>query len=97
MLKVVGFVPGQLRRTILWQANTITVLALLLGVPVGTVIGRGVWYLFAHQIGVFAAPTVPPTPLIALVVGALVITCLVALVPAQSAARSPVSEILRTD
>ena len=97
VLKVVGFVPGQLRRTILWQANTITVLALLLGVPVGTVIGRGVWYLFAHQIGVFAAPTVPPTPLIALVVGALVITCLVALVPAQSAARSPVSEILRTD
>ena len=62
VLKVVGFVPGQLRRTILWQANTITVVALLLGVPVGTVIGRGVWLLFAHQIGVFAAPTVPPAP-----------------------------------
>ena len=97
VLKVVGFVPGQLRRTILWQANTITILALLLGVPVGTVIGRGVWYIFAHQIGVFAAPTVPPAPVIALVFGALLITCLTALVPARSAARSQVSEILRTD
>jgi hypothetical protein len=76
VLKVVGFVPGQLRRTILWQANTVSVLA---------------------QIGVVAAPTVPVAPVLALVFGALLITCLVALVPARSAARSPVSEILRSD
>ncbi len=52
ILKVLGFVPRQLRRTITWQTNTIVVLALVLGLPVGVIVGRWLWVSFSDQLGV---------------------------------------------
>ncbi len=96
VLKVLGFVPGQLRATIAWQASTITALALVIGLPLGIVLGRSIWRLFAHQIGVIAVPVVSPPALAALAVAAFVVSALAALVPARAASRTPASEILRT-
>ena len=79
VLKVLGFVPGQVRRTVVWQASTIAAVALAFGLPLGVVLGRLIWFLFAHQLGVVAAPTVPPLRLTAVVLGGLVVTGLVAI------------------
>lgn len=96
VLKMLGFVPRQLRSTIAWQAGTVTVLALVVGLPVGVVLGRAVWRLFAEQIGVLALPVVPLLALAALGLGALVVSGLAAAVPARSASRTPASQILRS-
>ncbi len=79
-----------------WQANTVAVLALAIGAPVGIVIGRWIWLLFAHQLGVVAVPTMSATDALVLVVGVLAVTNVIALVPAQAASRTHASRILRT-
>ena len=95
ILKVLGFVPRQLRRTIAWQANTIAALALVLGLPLGLIIGRWLWIAFTNQLGI---ETVTATPWIAgtvLVVAVLIAVQLIAVVPARSAARTNTSQALR--
>jgi hypothetical protein len=96
VLKTLGFSPGQLRRTVAWQANTVAVLALVIGAPVGVVIGRWIWLLFARQLGVVAVPTYSAIDAVALVMGALLVANLVALIPALAAGRTRASRILRT-
>ncbi len=96
VLKILGFVPAQLRRTVAWQASTVVVVATALGVPIGLIVGRWIWVAFARELGVVAVPTIPPGAAGALALGALVVGNLVAFVPAQSAARTRVSQILRT-
>ena len=88
VLKILGFVPGQLRRTVAWQANTIAVIALAFGVPIGTIIGRWIWLAFAHQLGVVAVPAVPVISVLILALGALIVANLIALVPSHAAART---------
>ncbi len=95
VLKILGFVPGQLRRTVAWQANTIAVIALAFGVPIGTIIGRWIWLAFAHQLGVVAVPAVPVISVLILALGALIVANLIALVPSHAAARTRAGPILR--
>ena len=95
ILKVLGFVPRQLRRTIAWQANTIAALALVLGLPLGLVIGRWLWIAFSDQLGV---ETITATPWIAGVVLVLTVPIavqLIAALPARSAARTNTSQAFR--
>ena len=96
VLKVLGFVPGQVRRTVVWQASTIAAVALAFGLPLGVVLGRLIWFLFADQLGVVAGPTVPPVRLTALVLGGLVVTGLLALGPAWKASRTRAGGTLRS-
>jgi len=95
ILKVLGFVPRQVRRTIGWQANTIAVLALVAGIPLGLVIGRWLWLAFSDQLGVRTVTRVPWLAGVALVVAVLVAAQLVALVPARAAAHTDTSRALR--
>ena len=95
ILKVLGFVPRQLRRTIAWQANTIAALALVLGLPLGLIIGRWLWIAFTDQLGV---ETITATPWIAgvvLVLAVLIAVQLIAALPARSAARTNTSQAFR--
>ncbi len=96
VLKTLGFSPGQLRRTVACQANTVAVFALAIGAPLGLVIGRWIWIFFAHQLGVVAVPTMSLADALVLVAGALVVANVVALVPARSAGRTHASRVLRT-
>ncbi len=96
ILKVVGFVPSQLRRTVAWQATVIAVASLVVGVPVGIVVGRWVWLAFAHQLGVIPDISIRPWLVVLLAVAVLLTANLIALVPAAGAARTPVAETLRT-
>ncbi len=96
VLKVLGLVPRQLRGVVAWQATTVGLAALLVGLPLGVVLGRRVWITFAHQLGVISDPSVRMQPLGLVVVGVLAIANLAALVPARRAAATPAARVLRT-
>ncbi len=95
LLKTFGFVGRQVRTTVLVQATTLVVLGLAGGVPLGVVVGRWTWQLLARQIGVVPIPVTPVPVLLLLVPGALLLGALVALLPARSAARTPVADSLK--
>src|SRR5207249_6876735 len=97
ILKTLGFASGQVRTTVAWQATTLAVLAVLVGVPAGVVAGRWVWILFAHQLGIVAVPTVPVVTLAVLAAVAVVVANLVAVVPARVAARLHPALVLRSE
>jgi hypothetical protein len=55
------------------------------------------WDLFAHDINVVPAPSVPVVTTAAITVGALVLANLVALIPGRIAARMPTALLLRAE
>jgi ABC-type lipoprotein release transport system permease subunit len=96
VLRSIGFTRGQVRRTISWQACTLTGVALALGIPAGILCGRLAWRLFTGQLGILPV-IVLPTTLVLLIPAALLLAVAVAAVPADSAARARPAEILRSE
>jgi hypothetical protein len=96
LLKAVGFVNGQVASTVAWQSTTLAVVGIVVGVPLGVVVGRAVWTTFADNLGVVPV-TVVPIWLIASLAGAvLVVANVIAVAPALAATRSKPGELLRT-
>jgi ABC-type antimicrobial peptide transport system permease subunit len=96
LLKTLGFTGRQLTSAIAWQASVVAVIGLVAGVPLGIVLGRQLWIVFAHQIYAVPKPTVPWSA--ALVVpGALLLTNVVAAIPGRMARRTPAALVLRTE
>ena len=97
LLKVLGFVRRQVSSTVVWQATTLAVLALLAGLPLGVAAGRWAWVLVADWLGVVPVSVVP-TLVLALVALATVLAAnLVAAVPAWMAARTRPAIVLRAE
>ena len=96
ILKTIGFVRAQVRRTVAWQAGTIVAVAVLFALPLGIAAGRIMWTLFADRSGLVPEPV---TPAILLVVFPLIIVLAVAIsaVPARAAARTKAALVLRTE
>jgi hypothetical protein len=59
MLRTLGFTGRQLRASVAWQSSIAVVIGLAVGVPLGIVVGRFLWDLFATNIYVVPSPTVP--------------------------------------
>jgi len=95
ILKVLGFVPRQLRRTIAWQANTIATLALVIGLPLGVILGRWLWITFTDQLGVETVVRTPWGAGAVLVVVVLLIVQGIAFIPARTAAHTDPGRVLR--
>ena len=96
VLRSIGLTRRQVRAAISWQAGTLTVVALGLGIPLGIVCGRVAWRLFAGQLGILPV-VVLPVILVLVVPAALVLAVAVAAVPGESAARTRPAEILRSE
>jgi len=97
ILKTMGFVPRQVRTAVAWQATTLAVVAMALGLPLGIAAGRWAWILFAHQLGIIPVPIVPILVVLLLVPGTLVVANLVAVVPASLAAHLRPAKALRAE
>jgi ABC-type antimicrobial peptide transport system permease subunit len=97
LLKTLGFTERQLAATVLWQSSVAVVVGTVVGIPVGIVLGRVSWDLFAHEIHAVPAPTVPALATVLIGVGALVIANVVAAVPGRIAARTPTGVLLRAE
>ena len=70
VLKTLGETRRQLLATVAWQASSTAIVAVVIGLPVGVVLGRWIWRALADAIGVVADPA---TPWIALAVLAAVV------------------------
>ncbi len=94
ILKAIGFTPGQLQWSVVWQAGIVAVVGIVIGVPLGLALGRWLWTLFAEEIGAVPAPVVP--------IASVVLACLIALalaiglsaLPGRIAARTPAATAL---
>jgi putative ABC transport system permease protein len=97
ILKTLGFVRRQVSATVAWQATTVVLIALIVGVPLGLVAGRWTWSYFADQIGVVPEPVIALVPALLAIPAALVLANLVAAIPGRIAARTRPSVVLRTE
>ena len=97
ILKMLGFVPRQVRSAVAWQATTFVLASLLIGLPVGIAIGRLIWTLFAHQLGTLAEPVTPSVQLLLTIPGAVLLANMVATVPAVIAGRMRPAPALRAE
>jgi hypothetical protein len=97
ILETLGFVGRQLRGAVAWQATTLTLFALLIGLPLGIALGRWGWTLFADQLGVLPVPVVPPITILIAVPSALLLANLIAVVPGRAAARTHAALVLRNE
>ncbi len=97
LLKALGFTHGQIAASVAWQSSVAAVVGVVLGVPIGTALGRWMWTLFADGISAVPHPTVPVVSIAAVALGAIVFANLVALLPGRVAARTRTSLLLRAE
>lgn len=96
LLKALGLRARQIRAVVAWQTCTILVVAAIVGVPLGIAAGRWAWTSFANSVGVVPAPVVPAAALLVGVAVLLAAGNLLALLPAQLAARIAPAATFRT-
>jgi hypothetical protein len=97
LLKTLGFTQRQLAATVAWQSSVNAVTGLVLGIPIGVVVGRWLWVLFARQIYAVPEPSVPVLSLCLIAVGTLILANVVATVPGRIASRVPTALLLRAE
>jgi hypothetical protein len=95
LLKVLGFVNRQVASTVAWQATTLAVVGILVGVPLGIVVGRAVWRTFATDLGAVPVSVVPAWLIAVLGLGVILVANVMAAGPALAATRSTPGELLR--
>jgi FtsX-like permease family len=88
LLKVLGFTNRQVIAAVAWQATTLTLVGIVIGVPLGVIAGKATWKLFAGQLGVIPDAVVPIWLVVAIAIGVIVITNLLAIGPAIGAVRT---------
>jgi len=97
LLKALGLTQRQLSAAVAWQATVTTVIGVMVGIPLGVVIGRQLWTLFANSLDAVPDPTVPALSLLLVGIGALVFANAVAALPGRSAAHTPSALVLRAE
>jgi hypothetical protein len=95
--RVLGFEPRQVRATVLWQGVLMAAVALVIGVPAGSLLGSVLWRAFANRLGVIPDPTLPVTRLLIAIGLTLVVSLAGAAGPAVMAARVSPAEGLRSE
>jgi hypothetical protein len=97
LLKTFGFTQRQLAAAITWQATVDAIVGILFGLPIGILVGRELWTLFAQSINAVPDATVPVLSVALVGLGALVFTNAVAVLPGLTARRTPTALVLRTE
>ncbi|MFP5320303.1 MAG: ABC transporter permease, partial [Acidimicrobiia bacterium] len=96
VLKTFGFRSRDVAGTVAWQATVTAVLAAVVGISLGTVLGRSAWSVLADVLGVAGDARVPGT-LLAVFAGVLVAANLLAVGPGVVAARTRPATMLRAE
>lgn len=97
ILKTIGFVRGQARRAVAWQATITVLVAGVIGAPLGVIGGRWIWTSIANGIGVISSPQVSLSVLLVLPIALVVLANVIALLPARAAAGTQPALVLRSE
>lgn len=97
VLKTLGFVRRQVSATVAWQATTLAVAAVVLGVPGGIALGRWTWRLVASGAGSVSPPVVPLAAVLLVVPATLVVANVLAGAPGWAAGKVHPAEVLRAE
>jgi ABC-type lipoprotein release transport system permease subunit len=65
------------------------------GVPLGILLGRWLWTLFARYIDAVPEPTVPVTLIVIVALATMALANIVAALPGRSAAHTSTAQVLR--
>lgn len=96
VLRALGLPSRRLRGVLAWQGTVLGAGMLVIGVPLGLVLGSAVWNTVADDLGV--ADTAVFSPLLLLLVPlALVVAVGASLYPSRRARRAPVAAVLRVE
>jgi hypothetical protein len=97
VLKAMGFRRGQIMLSVATQATVYGAFGLLVGIPVGLVVGRATWSRIAGRAGFDVVTIVTPGFVAAVVVATVLVVNLVASFPARRAARLRPAVVLRSE
>ena len=97
VLKSIGFDRAQVRATMAWQATTVAVMALLVGVPLGLVAARLGWRAIAASLGADLPIVVPILVAASAVPAVIALANLAAARPARLAANDTAAAALRVE
>lgn len=96
VLKTIGFERPQVRHTVEWQATALAIGGLIVGIPLGVLVGDSIWRAIAHSLGVRVTFALP-LGLVLLVPAVIVAVNVIAFFPAQAAARRRPADALRAE
>lgn len=97
VLKTLGFVRAQVRAAVVAQATSLALVTVIVGVPLGVILGRTAWLTFAERQGVVPEATLAAWPILALIPATILLANLVAALPGRAAARLAPATVLRTE
>jgi len=92
-----GFVWRQVWLSVFWQTATLVAIALVVGIPLGALLGRFAWNVFSEDLGALSEPQIAWVPFLLAIPAALVLAGRVAAVPAWLAGRTRPCVALRTE
>jgi putative ABC transport system permease protein len=97
VLRALGCTPGQVDRIVALQATMLAIGGVVIGTPVGILLGHVVWARIADAYGVADDAAWPWIPMAVALAGTLVLVNAIAWWPAHRAARGGVAATLTTD
>ena len=97
VLRAIGFRPLQLAGSVAWQAATVALVALIVGIPLGIAAGRWSWRWVADSTPILYVPPVAATVVVLSVPVTLVLANVMAALPARRAARLRPADVLRAE
>jgi len=97
LLETLGFRIRQVTETIASHAVTIAVLGLVVGIPLGVLVGRLAWSAVAHSVGIDPAADVPALLVLATVPAALFVVLVMSVYPARRVTRMRPAVALRSE
>lgn len=97
ILKTLGFKRRQLSSTVAWQASVTMAIGVVVGIPIGIVLGRWLWTQFAGAIYVVPEPSVPWLTLVFIALGAMVFVNFAAVMPGRIAASTSTALVFRSE
>jgi ABC-type lipoprotein release transport system permease subunit len=97
VLRALGFRPMQNAATIVWQATTVAVIGLLVGIPLGIAAGRVSWQWVADSTPLLYVAPIAGLAIALAVPGTLAVANALAALPARRAARLRAVDVLRAE
>lgn len=87
VLRAIGLTRGGTRLVLNWQGTAVATVGLLLGVPLGVVLGRVGWRLVTERVPLLNVPPFAGEPVLVLIAATVVVVNLLALWPGRIVAR----------